>query len=132
MNMEFERRLAIPAEVKEQYPLSGKLGKIVEELRYTKDEEEFENISRAQEITDKAFTHMLGFIKAGMTEREVMVELQRTQALLGSAKDSCAHRGRGAVHGKGRLRPRGVRSLPGGLRQRRKADPDFGFPEELA
>jgi hypothetical protein len=23
MNMEFERRLAIPAEVKEQYPLSG-------------------------------------------------------------------------------------------------------------
>ncbi len=33
MNMEFERRLAIPAEVKEQYPLSGKLGKIVEEKR---------------------------------------------------------------------------------------------------
>ena len=33
MNMEFERRLAIPAEVKEQYPLSGKVGKIVEEKR---------------------------------------------------------------------------------------------------
>ncbi len=33
MNMEFERRLAIPAEVKEQYPLSGKLGKTVEEKR---------------------------------------------------------------------------------------------------
>lgn len=33
MNMEFERRLAIPAEVKEQYPVSGKIGKIVEEKR---------------------------------------------------------------------------------------------------
>ncbi|MBP5602354.1 MAG: 3-deoxy-7-phosphoheptulonate synthase, partial [Treponema sp.] len=33
MNMEFERRLAIPAEVKEQYPVSGKIGKVVEEKR---------------------------------------------------------------------------------------------------
>ncbi len=33
MNMQFEKRLAIPAEVKEQYPLSGKVGKIVEEQR---------------------------------------------------------------------------------------------------
>ena len=33
MNMEFERRLAIPAEVKEQYPLSGSVGIIVEEKR---------------------------------------------------------------------------------------------------
>ena len=33
MNMEFERRLAIPAEVKEQYPLTGKVSKIVEEKR---------------------------------------------------------------------------------------------------
>ena len=33
MNMNFEKRLAIPAEVKEQYPLSGKVGKIVEEKR---------------------------------------------------------------------------------------------------
>ena len=33
MNMIFEKRLAIPAEVKEQYPLLGKVGKIVEEKR---------------------------------------------------------------------------------------------------
>ena len=33
MNMEFERRLAIPAEVKEQFPLTGKVSKIVEEKR---------------------------------------------------------------------------------------------------
>ena len=33
MNMDFERKLAIPAEVKEQYPLTGKISQIVEEKR---------------------------------------------------------------------------------------------------
>lgn len=33
MNMEFERKLTIPAEVKEQYPLTGKLGEIIEKKR---------------------------------------------------------------------------------------------------
>lgn len=33
MNMDFERRLAIPAEVKEQYPVTGKVSHTVEEKR---------------------------------------------------------------------------------------------------
>lgn len=33
MNMEFERKLTIPAEVKKQYPLTGKLGEIIEKKR---------------------------------------------------------------------------------------------------
>ena len=33
MNMDFERRLAIPAEIKEQYPLTGKVNNIVEQTR---------------------------------------------------------------------------------------------------
>ncbi|MCR4790138.1 MAG: 3-deoxy-7-phosphoheptulonate synthase [Treponemataceae bacterium] len=33
MNVDFERRLAIPAEVKEEFPLTGKVSKIVEEKR---------------------------------------------------------------------------------------------------
>lgn len=33
MNMDFERKLTIPAEIKEQYPLTGKLGQIIEEKR---------------------------------------------------------------------------------------------------
>ena len=33
MNMEFERKLTIPAEVKEQFPVTGKVAKIVEEKR---------------------------------------------------------------------------------------------------
>ena len=33
MNMDFERKLAIPMEVKEMYPLTGKMDKVVEEKR---------------------------------------------------------------------------------------------------
>ena len=33
MNMEFERKLAIPAEVKERYPLTAKINDIVEKKR---------------------------------------------------------------------------------------------------
>ena len=33
MNMDFERKLAIPMEVKEMYPLTGNMDKVVEEKR---------------------------------------------------------------------------------------------------
>lgn len=33
MNMNFEKKLAVPAEVKEEYPLTGKMNKVVEERR---------------------------------------------------------------------------------------------------
>lgn len=33
MNMDFERKIAVPAEVKEQFPVTGKVSKIVEEKR---------------------------------------------------------------------------------------------------
>ena len=33
MNMNFEKKLAVPAEVKEQFPVTGKVSKIVEEKR---------------------------------------------------------------------------------------------------
>ncbi len=64
------------------------IGDLVEKLRYIKDEIEVENIKKAQAITDKTFAHMVEFIKPGMTEREVMMELQITQSKLGSEKDS--------------------------------------------
>lgn len=63
-------------------PLKG----IVEELRLIKDENEIERIKNAAAIADKAFEHMLNFIKAGMTEREVGLELEFTMKKMG-AKD---------------------------------------------
>lgn len=45
-------------------------------MRAVKDDEEIELMRRAQAITDAAFTHMLGFIKPGMTEKQIRVELE--------------------------------------------------------
>lgn len=44
-------------------------------LRTVKSEEEAEEIVKAQRIAEKAFRHILGFIKPGVTEREIGLEL---------------------------------------------------------
>lgn len=45
-------------------------------LRIVKDEEELALLRAAQAITDEAFTHMCGFIKPGMSEKEIRLELE--------------------------------------------------------
>lgn len=49
---------------------------IVEALRYTKDEEEIENLRKAAGIADKAFNRILSYIKPGMTEKEAATQLE--------------------------------------------------------
>lgn len=49
---------------------------LVEELRMVKEPEELELIAKAQAITDEAFAHILEFIKPGMSERAVALELE--------------------------------------------------------
>ena len=49
---------------------------IIEKQRMIKDEEEIENIKMACKITDDCFTHLLGFIKEGMTEKEIALEIE--------------------------------------------------------
>ncbi len=44
-------------------------------LRAVKDADEIERLRAAQAITDAAFSHIIGFIRPGMTEREVQLEL---------------------------------------------------------
>ena len=46
------------------------------DLRSVKDAEEIELMRRAQEVTDEAFDHICGFIRAGLTEQEIRVELE--------------------------------------------------------
>ncbi len=48
----------------------------IRELRMIKDAREIERIKAAQRITDGAFSHILGFIKPGVSEREVAAELE--------------------------------------------------------
>lgn len=51
------------------------LDNIINALRSVKTEKELECIKAAQKITDDAFTHICGFIKEGITEREIGLEL---------------------------------------------------------
>ena len=49
---------------------------MIDGLREFKDEKELNAISRAQDIADAAFVHILDFIKPDMTELEVALELE--------------------------------------------------------
>lgn len=48
----------------------------VEEIRQVKEPEEIVRITRAQELTDRAFDHILGVIAPGVTEQEIALELE--------------------------------------------------------
>lgn len=49
---------------------------VVLTLRSVKDETELTRLRAAQAITDAAFEHVIGFMRPGMTEREVQLELE--------------------------------------------------------
>lgn len=49
---------------------------IIEKQRMIKDEEEIENIKKSCEITDNCFDYLLTFIKEGMTEKQVALEIE--------------------------------------------------------
>lgn len=54
---------------------SSLLSEAIEEIRIVKTEEEIEKIKAAQKIAEDAFDHILTFIKPGVTEKEVSLEL---------------------------------------------------------
>jgi len=63
--------------ISEQFGGSVKVvGHWVEELRQVKESHEIERIAAAASLADRAFDHILGHIKTGMTEREVALELE--------------------------------------------------------
>ncbi|MEG2338547.1 MAG: aminopeptidase P family N-terminal domain-containing protein, partial [Clostridium sp.] len=61
------------------------LESIVEELRIVKDDYEVEQIAKAASIADKAFAHILTFIKPGIKEVEVAIELERFMKMQGAS-----------------------------------------------
>ena len=60
------------------------IGGIIESLREVKTEEELSYMAKAQEITDKAFSELLGVLTPNMTEIEVAAELEYRMRKLGS------------------------------------------------
>lgn len=61
---------------------------LVENLRQIKDEQELARMQKAADIADRAYAHILTFIRSGMTEREVMHELEFTMRRLGASSSS--------------------------------------------
>ncbi len=54
---------------------SQKLENTINNLRSVKEREEVENIKKAQAIAEDAFNHILTFIKPGVTEKQIALEL---------------------------------------------------------
>lgn len=55
-------------------------------LRMIKDELELSSVIKAIQIADKAYSHIVSFIRPGMKEREVALELEYQMRKLGSQK----------------------------------------------
>lgn len=84
---------------------STKFDALLEELRTVKTEGELSLMQKAQEITDATFSYIINNIKAGRTEREVMLDMEffmRKQACDGVAFDFVV------VSGKNSSLPHGV------------------------
>lgn len=80
-------------EIKQKYKVPNlvETEKIIEKQRAVKDEEEIDKIKTACEITDKCFSHLLKYIKKGMTEKEIALEIEmffKTNGADGLAFDS--------------------------------------------
>lgn len=56
--------------------LDSGLSRLLEKMRLTKTQDEVAKIIKAQEMTDAAFSKILGFIKAGVSEKDVATELE--------------------------------------------------------
>lgn len=52
------------------------LDKLITDMRTIKTQEELDSIIQAQKLTDKTFSHILNFIKPGLTEIEVALEME--------------------------------------------------------
>jgi Xaa-Pro aminopeptidase len=86
MTVEARDTLAGKLEEAELLPL----GRVVEELRMVKDEEEIALLREACAISDRAFDTVLPFIRPGRTEREIAVMLERTMVDLGAERPAFA------------------------------------------
>lgn len=57
---------------------------IILRMRSVKDDDELAIMREAQAVTDKAFAHILNFLKPGLTEREIQLELDNYMLMNGA------------------------------------------------
>lgn len=78
------KELAEKLENTELVPLEGAITK----LRAVKSEEEIALLQRAAAITDEAFTHILSFIRPGISEEDIALELEFFMKKKGATRNS--------------------------------------------
>lgn len=61
---------------------------VVENLAICKDQAEINNIKKAVAISDEAFKRILGYVKPGLTEKEVAAELEYQMKILGASREA--------------------------------------------
>ena len=61
---------------------------IIDGLRIVKEQQEIERIKKAVDIADKAFSRILTFIRPGLTEQDVALELEYQMRSLGAEKSA--------------------------------------------
>ncbi len=64
----------------------GEVDKAILRLRSAKDSGELACIKAAQKITEEGFLHILNYIRPGLTERQVAIELEHVMLLRGAEK----------------------------------------------
>ena len=64
---------------------------VTNEIRMIKDEQELQYMREAIQICDAAFTHILGFIRPGMTEQDIGLELELFMKKQGADKIKANH-----------------------------------------
>ncbi len=67
-----------------EFDSSDDLSNAIQTLRMTKDDEEISCIRKAQEIAETAYEELLPFIREGVTEREIALELNRLMFVHGA------------------------------------------------
>ena len=72
----------IKAEIIDDFKLSDK----ILDFRMIKTDDEIDKIKRAQSITEKSFNELLNYIKPGVTERRLALELEHLMKLNGAEK----------------------------------------------
>lgn len=78
------RQLEQEFSVRQYAPVLVETDGFVNELRAVKDAQEIAALRAAQTITDAAFEHIVGFMREGMTELEIKIELEETMRRLGA------------------------------------------------
>ena len=104
------------------FDFSGEIDNAILKIRRKKSDDEIEKIKRAQAITDECFHYMCSFIKEGMTEKKIQLELDFY--LLSHGADALSFETI-VVSGENSAKPHGV----AGNRQVKKGDfitMDFG------